>query len=94
MCANKNWNKRIKEAKNMCDINYEYYTKNLKSLLEKYPNKFIVIKNSLIIGVYDTFEQAYNNTIKTEALGSFLIQHCSADENNVNYFHSNNVVFA
>ena len=83
----------IKEVNNMCDANYKYYTENLSSFLEKYPNKFVVIKNCSIIGIYDNFRDAYNDTIKTNELGSFLIQHCAANENNINCFYSNNVVF-
>ena len=83
----------LKEVKNMCDANYEYYTAKFDDLYAKYAEKFIVLKNSIVIGVYDSFEQAYDETVKTEEIGTFLIQHCTKEENNVNYFYSNNVVF-
>jgi len=86
--------KDLMEAKKMCDMNYEYYIQNFDSLCTKYLDKYIVIKEQSVIGEYDSFEEAYDNTIKTEELGTFLIQHCSEESNNVNYFYSNNVVFA
>lgn len=39
----------IKEVNNMCDANYKYYTENLSSFLEKYPNKFVVIKTAQLL---------------------------------------------
>lgn len=85
----------IKEAKSMCDDNYSYFISNIDELCEKYENKFLAIKNADVIGVYNSFDEAYNKTIKTEELGTFLIQLCSKDNDNiVNYFYSNNVVFA
>ena len=82
------------EAKKMCDANYEYYIKNFDSLCAKYLNRYIVIKEQSVINTYDSFEEAYDDTIKTEELGTFLIQFCSKEADNVNYFYSNNVVFA
>ena len=84
----------LMEAKKMCDANYEYYIQNFDSLCTKYLNKHIVIKEQSVIGAYDSFEEAYESTIKTEELGTFLIQFCSKETNNVNHFYSNNVVFA
>lgn len=84
-----------KEAKEMCDSNYDFFSSNIDSLCQKYENKYVVIKNQSIIGVYDSFNEAYAETIKKEELGTFLIQLCSKDESKtVNCFYSNNVVFA
>ena len=77
----------------MCDSNYEYYLAEFEHIYSKYPNKFVVIKNNEILGSYDTFEDAYNETSKKEKVGTFLIQHCTKDQSNVNFFYSNNVTF-
>jgi hypothetical protein len=73
---------------------YEYFKKNFNMLLDKYSGKFVVIKNCAIIGVYDTFNEAYVKTTEKEELGSFIIQHCINEEESMLGFESNNVVFA
>lgn len=60
----------------MLDKEFQYYLTNQAELVKKYNNKFIVIKDEQIIGVYDSNSVAYNEAIKTEKLGTFLIQHC------------------
>jgi hypothetical protein len=60
----------------MLDKEFKYYIDNQLELVEKYPNKFIVIKDDKVIGVYDSHSDAYNKTVVTEELGTFLIQHC------------------
>lgn len=54
---------------------FKFYRSNYNLLLEKYSNKYIVIKGKKVIGIYDTHAEAYINTIRTEALGTFLIKH-------------------
>ena len=70
---------KTEETKKMCDENYSYFKKDFKNLYDKYANKFIVIKDQNVIGVFDTFDKAYEETIKTEELGTFLIQLCCND---------------
>jgi len=55
---------------------FDYFIANQTELVNKYLNKFIVIKNEKVVGVYDSHIQAYNESIKTMNLGTFLIQHC------------------
>jgi len=78
----------------MADKNYEYFISNFDALYKKYKDKFVVIKNSTIIGSYNTFEDAYDASIKIEELGTFLIQHCSKTKDSIAFFSSNNVSFA
>lgn len=53
-----------------------YFVANQKSLVAKYGGKVLVIKNSKIIGVYDTPLEAYLQSQKDNAPGSFMIQQC------------------
>ena len=78
----------------MCDKNYEYFSDNFQVLFEKHADKFLVIKDQNVIGVYDSFDEAYSETVKKEKLGTFLIQLCRNDETTINQFYSSNVVFA
>jgi len=68
---------------------FKYYLDHQAELVEKYRGKFIVIKNSQVIGAYDTETQAIRDTQKTQELGTFLVQKC--EEGNESYtqtFHS------
>jgi hypothetical protein len=55
---------------------FQYYLDHQAELVKRYNGKFIVIKNQSVIGVYNSHLEAYNQTIETEELGTFLIQHC------------------
>ncbi len=44
--------------------NHEFAKKNLKDLLEKFPNKFVLINDQKIIDVYDTLKEAAENGFK------------------------------
>ena len=58
------------------DLDFNYYLENMPGFYETYGQKFLAIKNLNILGVYDTFNEALDTTLKTEELGSFLIQEC------------------
>ena len=77
----------------MSKQNYDYFKQNLTELLVKYQNKYIVIKDLSVIGSYDSFDEAYENTIKTEELGTFIIQHCVDETAETYIFVSGNVAF-
>lgn len=70
----------LKEAKDMANVNYEFFKEHKDELVSKYSGKFVVIKNSEVIAVYDSFDEAYNSTTKTEEIGTFLIQLCSNED--------------
>jgi hypothetical protein len=60
----------------MLKVETKYYIYNREQLLKKYSNKFVVIKGKRVIGSYDSHEEARNETLKKEELGTFLIEHC------------------
>lgn len=60
----------------MLEKEFEYYLQHQSDLVKKYKGKFIVVKGEQVIGSYDSHLEAYNTTVKTEKLGTFLIQHC------------------
>lgn len=79
----------------MYDKNYEYFKSHLENLLKDYNEKYIVIKDERVIGAYGSFDEAYEETIKTERLGSFIIQHSTKDALSPSAnFAWNNVTFA
>lgn len=67
----------------------DYFKVNQNELVNKYKNKFLVIKNRKIIGVFDTEIEAYTKTQKQFKLGTFLIQQClPGEEGYTQTFHS------
>ena len=64
----------IKIMENPLKKEFEFYKENQAELVKKYKGRFIVIKNGKVIGVYDSEIEAYQESQKTQELGSFLIQ--------------------
>ena len=62
----------------MLEKEFKYYKENQDKLVAQYNGKFVVIMGEEVIGVYATQLEAYNETIKIHARGTFLIQHCTA----------------
>jgi hypothetical protein len=76
------------------ESDYNYFIENLKSLYKEYGGKFLAIKDEAVIGSYDSFLDAFYETVKTQKLGTFIIQECVDDpEKLVQHFQSN-VAFA
>ena len=72
------------------NLDFNYFIENMAELYRKYGHKFIVVKNQNILGAYDDFMIAYENTLNTEEIGTFLIQECFDDvEKMVNHFQGN-----
>ena len=78
----------------MTDANYLFFKSHIDELITRYDGRFIVIKDESIIADYSTFDEAYNNTIKTEELGTFLIQQCVNLEDDAARFAWHNVSFS
>ena len=77
----------------MTDRNYIYFKSNIDKLIEQYNGRFVVIKDATVIADYENFDEAYASTLKTEELGTFLIQQCVDPENSIAHFAWYNVSF-
>ena len=64
----------------MLSTDYAWYRNNLRSLHEKYGDKYIAIKDETVLGSYDSYIDGVEETSKTLPLGTFIIQRCGADE--------------
>jgi hypothetical protein len=74
----------------MQEKDFDFFLQNMSKFYETYGNKFIAIKDSNILGTYNTFNEAVDNTLKTEKLGTFLIQECfETREKMVHHFQGN-----
>jgi len=56
---------------------FEYYLDNQTDLVRIYNNKYLIIKNFSVVGVFDTETEAYFNAVSKYNLGTFIIQKCS-----------------
>ena len=68
--------------------NYKYYLENQVELVKQYPDKFLVVQDKKIIGVYDDQVTAYTETTKNNKPGSFIIQQATPSSTDVQVFHS------
>ena len=59
----------------------EYYSRNETILSKKFNNNFIVINGTDVLGTYKSEREAYFEMLKSEKMGTFLIQYCSTKEN-------------
>jgi hypothetical protein len=68
---------------------FRFYLQHQPELGEKYFGKYIVIKQTKILGVYDDEFEAIQRTMIDHALGTFLVQKCDPDpESCTQTFHS------
>lgn len=56
---------------------FQYYIDNQNELVEKYSGKYLVIKDSQVVGVFDNERDAYFDSEKKYGLGNFIIQLCT-----------------
>jgi fibrillarin-like rRNA methylase len=74
----------------MQDQDYEYFIQNMESFYKQHGRKFLVIKNKNVLGAYESFNMALDETLKTEPVGTFIIQECfKTKEESVNHFQGN-----
>lgn len=79
----------------MLESEFNYFKENHESLLQKYPNKFLVIKDKNVILVNDTFEGALSDALEIGLkIGSFLIQLCSEGKEGYSQTFHSRVIFA
>jgi hypothetical protein len=53
---------------------FDYYLANQSSFVEKYNGKFVVLKETAVVGVFDNETEAVLETQKSHRLGTFLVQ--------------------
>lgn len=77
----------------MLDKELQYYIDNQSDLIAKYQDKFLVIKDKTVIGIYNTEIEAYSETVKIHELGTFLIQECQPGDENYTQTFRTRVIF-
>jgi hypothetical protein len=77
----------------MLEKEFKYYVEHQNELVKKYKGKFIVIKDEVVIGVYDNEVDAYTSSVKDNELGTFLLHECQPGEENYTQTFRNRVIF-
>jgi len=72
---------------------FKYYIENQNKLVKRYNNKYVVIKNKKVIGVYDSEVKAVQETSKNEPLGTFLVQKCTPGKESYTQTYHSRVIF-
>jgi len=78
----------------MLEKELQYYIDHQDELVAQYNGKFLVIKDQQIVGVYDSLESAYFESVPKFEPGSFLIQECSPGEGSYTQTFHSRAVFA
>ncbi len=79
----------------MQSADFEWFKTNMGSLYEKYGPSFLVVKNSKVIGSFQTYGEAVRSTMKREPLGTFIVQQCGKNKDAyTNYISSMNFTVA
>ena len=66
------------EGITMLEKEFQYYLKNEKEFLEKYPNQYVMIQNENLIGVYPSEDAAYYDMINKVSTSPVLVQQCTS----------------
>jgi hypothetical protein len=72
---------------------FKFYLENQSELVKKYNGKYIVIKNSEIIGVFDSEIDAVEKTSEHHELGTFLVQKCEPGKESYTQTYHSRVFF-
>jgi hypothetical protein len=67
---------------------YEYYLAHKEELDRQYSGKAIVIKGNVVIGVYSSRVEAFQDAQREHEPGTFLIQICGPEGERPVVFHS------
>jgi hypothetical protein len=78
----------------MLEKEFNYFLKHQEELVQKYNGRVLVIKGDSVIGVYDSEEIAYFETVKTHKPGTFLIQACTSGDASYTQTYNSRVNFA
>jgi hypothetical protein len=79
----------MNKPRSVLEKEFEFYLKNQDELAQKYNGKYIVIKNSQVIGVFDSEIEAVEKTSLNDELGTFLVQKCElGKESYTQTYHS------
>jgi hypothetical protein len=73
----------------MLEQEFKYFLDHKSELITTYMGKYIVIVGDKVTGSFESEIEAYNESLKSHKLGTFLIQLCTSGiESYTHTFHS------
>jgi len=72
---------------------FDYYLEHQNELVEKYNGKYIVIKDTQVIGAYNSEIEAVEQSLQKYEPGTFLVQKCEPGSNSYTQTYHSRVVF-
>ena len=67
-------------ARNYLDNELRWFRENLKDLLEKHPEKWVVVYHQQVIGGYDSFQEAYRAGVVATGSEEILVKQVTEKE--------------
>lgn len=62
------------------DSDYKWFLDHFAELFNKFGSRYVAIKNKKVLGAYSTYAEGVNTTLKTERIGTFIVQQCGSNE--------------
>ena len=59
---------------------FKWFIKNYKMLFNRYGVSYLAIKNKRVLGCYSSYSDGVHETLRTEEIGTFIVQECNGDE--------------
>lgn len=84
----------ITKKRVMLEKEFQYYLDHQVELASKYEGKYLVIVGEEVVGIYSSDEEAYFESLKTLAVGTFLIQFCEKGDSSYTQSYHSRVTFA
>jgi hypothetical protein len=72
---------------------FNYYLEHQDELVEKYNGKFVVIKDSQVLGAYKSQIEAIKKTAEKHELGTFLVKKCEPGKSAYTQMYHSRVAF-
>lgn len=63
----------------MQDADFAWFIDNFSELFDKFGETYLVIKNKTVLGSYPTYADGVKSALKTEPIGTFIVQKCGND---------------
>ncbi|NNN10150.1 MAG: hypothetical protein HKL85_13285 [Acidimicrobiaceae bacterium] len=70
---------------------FDYYVEHQAELVERYLNKFIVIRGQVVDGAFDSAVEAYKDALTKYEAGTFMIQHVTPGKESYSQTYFSNV---
>lgn len=64
----------------MQDADFIWFIENYGDLFSIYGQSFLAIKGKKVLGAYPSYAIGVRETLKNEALGTFIVQECNGHE--------------